>query len=78
MNIWRFCVNNALALAIAGLAVAAHAQQKEISAQALNAYSRSQTTDSEWEICHARLVLSVGSCCAADGFSSVWTGSNTT
>ncbi len=30
MNIWRFCVRTALALSMAGLAVAASAQQKEI------------------------------------------------
>jgi len=30
MNIWRFCVRNAFALALAGLAVTAAAQQKEI------------------------------------------------
>ncbi len=30
MYIWRFCVSNALALALTGLAVTAYAQQKEI------------------------------------------------
>ncbi len=30
MNKWGFCVRNALALVMAGIALTAHAQQKEI------------------------------------------------
>ena len=65
MNIWRFCVRTALAFSLAGLAVSAYAQQKEIKIGVIYDYTGPLAAGGEcvrrWRHCPSSYHSKVGS-----------------